>query len=135
MDIFFADPEDLPVPPAEVRIRELAVHPYPDGRRVKVYLELTPFQRRPDAEIKITAPDGSLLASVSVIETIDPKMEMTLHLPPNPPHGPCTLFADVFYRQVEDQDNGSELQSDIPDKWEIETVDQKEINFELPNTE
>ena len=134
MDIFFVDPEDMPVPPAEVQIRELVVRPYPDGRRVKVYLELTPFQQRPDAEISITASDGSLLASVSVIETIDPKMEITLHLPAKPPHGACTLFAVVFYRHTPEEAYGGEGQSDLPEKWEIQTVDQKDITFELPDT-
>jgi hypothetical protein len=132
MDIFFVDPDDTPVPPAEVRIRELNVRPYPDGRRVKVYLELTPFQQRPDAELKITAAEGSLLASVSVIETIDPKMEMTLHLPPNPPDSLCSLQVVVFYRPADDGENGSEIQADILTEQKIQIVDQKEITFDLP---
>ena len=53
MEIFFNDPEDLPVPPEEVRIRELTAKANPDGRRVRVYLEITPFQRAPDAEVNI----------------------------------------------------------------------------------
>ena len=42
MDIFFQDPTDIPLPPEEVRIRELTAEPWPDGRRVRVYVELTP---------------------------------------------------------------------------------------------
>ena len=50
MDMFFADPNDPPLPPEEVRLRELRAEPWPDVLRVKVFLELTPFQKRPSAE-------------------------------------------------------------------------------------
>jgi hypothetical protein len=44
MDIFFHDPTDIPLPPAEVRIRQFKGEPWPDGRRVKLTLELTLFE-------------------------------------------------------------------------------------------
>ncbi|MBI4772341.1 MAG: hypothetical protein HY784_18430, partial [Chloroflexi bacterium] len=58
MDIDFFDPEDLPAPPGEVRLREVRAAPYLDGRRVKLGLRLTPFQQRPDLEITVFNAPG-----------------------------------------------------------------------------
>ena len=41
MDIFFQDPGAIPLPPDDVKIVELRAEPWPDNRRVKVYLERT----------------------------------------------------------------------------------------------
>lgn len=97
MDIFFNDPTDIPLPPDEVRIRHFEVNPWPDGRRVRVYLEVTPFQKRPNGEIIITNAGGDELANISIIETMDPKMEFTLHLRGAELRGPFTVSAHIFY--------------------------------------
>ncbi len=131
MDIFFTDPEDLPLPPDEVRIRELTAKVYPDGQRVRVYLELTPFQRAPDAELNILNAEAILMASVSVIETMDPKMEMTMHLPGAAPSGTYQLQVKIFYRsEVEEPENGEEPAEYIPPS-DFLVVDQSEISFEI----
>ncbi len=97
VDIFFNDPTDIPLPPDEVRIRRFEVNPWPDGRRVRVYLEVTPFQKRPNGEISITNAGGDELANISIIETMDPKMEFTLHLRGAELSGPFTVSAYIFY--------------------------------------
>ena len=131
MEIFFNDPEDLPVPPEEVRIRELTAKAYPDGRRVRVYLEITPFQQAPDAEVNILNADDLLMASVSVIETMDPKMEMTLHLPASTPPGVYRLLTKVFYRaDIEEPENDEEPVEHLS-LPEIQVVDQSETPFEI----
>ncbi len=101
MDIDFFDHDDAPVPPDEVRIRELIARPHPDGLRIRVYLELTPFQERPNAEVIIRDSQGETVASVSVIETIDPKMEFTMHLRESQPVGEYTVDAIVYYSQID----------------------------------
>jgi hypothetical protein len=64
MDIFFADPSEVPLPPNEVRIRELNVEPWPDGNRLRVYLEVDPFQKRPNADLTFWM-DGRALQRAS----------------------------------------------------------------------
>ncbi len=131
MEIFFNDPEDLPVPPEEVKIRELTAKAYPDGRRVRVYLEITPFQKAPDAELEIVNSENLPMASVSVIETMDPKMEMTLPLPASTAPGTYQARAQVFYRaELEEPENGEEPDEKLtlPD---IQVVDQSETSFEI----
>ena len=70
MDIFLQDPADIPLPPDEVRIRELRAEPYPDQRRVRILLETTPFQQRPNCEIQVMDEAEKMVASLSIIESM-----------------------------------------------------------------
>lgn len=129
MEIYFHDPDDIPVPRSDVRIRLLNAIPYPDGQRIKVTLELTPFQERPDAELVILDSEGIEVASASIIETIDPKMEMTLHLLGTPNPGKYILKADVHYRMPTRQDEESQEE---PENYEIQVVDRAQVEFNIP---
>jgi hypothetical protein len=80
MDIFFTDPSDVPLPPAEVRIRTFEVEPYPDGSRLRVTLTLTPFQKGPHCELAVFDSLGQPVASASIIEPITSHMQLTMHL-------------------------------------------------------
>ncbi len=97
MDIFFQDPTAIPLPPDEVRIKELRAEPWPDNRRVQITLEVTPFQKRPNGEVSITNPVGDEVASVSIIESIVPRMEFIMHLRGDNPAGEYRLSAELFY--------------------------------------
>ncbi len=97
MDIFFQDPTAIPLPPKEVRIKELRAEPWPDNRRVNVYFEVSPFQKRPNAEVNITNPQGDESASVSIIETMNPRMELTMHLRGENLPGEYHVSALLFY--------------------------------------
>ena len=134
MDIFFHDPDDIPLPPHEVRIRQFAVQPYPDGIRARVYLEITPFHKKPSAEIALFNAAGEELGTVSIIETIDPRMEMTMHLRGAPPDDSCTAHADLFYEDLPEEPNG-QLPGDLTEyKMPARRmVDHAETHFTLPN--
>ena len=80
MDIFFQDPTAIPLPPDEVRVKDLRAAPWQDNRRVGIYLEVTPFQKRPNADITIHNPSGQVVATASIVETMITKMELTMHL-------------------------------------------------------
>lgn len=99
MDIFFQEPNEIPLPPEEVRILEFTANPYPDGHRVRIYLEITPFQKRPSLEVVVLDAHGAQASTVSIIETISRKMEFTMHLRQVETAGQYTLTADVFYEQ------------------------------------
>lgn len=129
MDIFFSDPTDIPLPPDEVRIRKFEVNPWPDGRRVRVYLEVTPFQKRPNGEISIINAKGQEMASVSIIETMDPKMEFTLHLRGAEPFGPYKVIAAIFYLE-EPPEPSQDDEISIESRNRL-VVDQVEESFDL----
>ncbi len=129
MDIFFQDPGEIPLPPAEVRIRELKAQPWSDGQRVRVYLEIDPFQKRPNAEISILNNINEEVASVSIIETIDRKMEFTMHLRGEKKPGDYTIQAVLFYAGPNDsQDKPAEME---PPEPEHKVVDRAQARFSL----
>jgi len=114
MEDFFADPQVERLPPEAVRIRRVQAEPDPDGRRIRVSLEMTPFLKRPELEISLLNPSGSLCATASILEPMNWKLEFTLHirtLQPTP--GTHTLTIQLLY----------------PDLGE---VDRHQINVEVP---
>lgn len=130
MDIFFADPTEIPLPPSEVRIRALRAEPYPDARRVRVHVEVDPFQRRPNAEIMILDPGGGELATASVIETMNRKMEMTLHLR-RPVQGELTLQAVLYYAALDEAPDPAPAEAVGQDPVERTVVDTQSIQFQI----
>ena len=117
MDIFFHDPTDLPLPPDEVHIRDFRAQLYPDGRRVRIYLEISPFQKRPSGEITIISPSGNPVANANIIETVDPKLELTMHLRGTPEPGIYSVQVDLFYEVGEETESeGKETPFILPER-------------------
>jgi hypothetical protein len=136
MNIYFHDPEDIPLPPEEVRIRELRADPWPDGRRVRIDLEVTPFQKRPSGEISILDDQGEEMASISIIETGDPKMEFTIHLRSPRPGAEYTVSSKVYYAEAEEEEdeeaaNRSGEKPLLPLPTKIRVVDQAQTTFRI----
>lgn len=130
MDIFFQDPTEVPLPPADVRIRELKADPWPDGKRVRVYFEVDPFQKRPNAEIVIFDSGQEEMARVNVIESMDRKMEFTMHLRGFETKGSYSVAAVLYYNsEGGDQQSEDELESP-PQKPNI--IDRAITHFEIP---
>jgi hypothetical protein len=133
MDIFLQDPSDIPLPPDEVRIRKFQADPWPDQRRIRVFLEITPFQKRPNGEIKIFDPSGEEAALLTIVETMVPRMEFTVHLRGSSNEGEYTARANIYYlKQAEQPEPGSpgERQT-LPFPIGVNIVDQAETRFEI----
>ncbi|HLB47876.1 MAG TPA: hypothetical protein VJL59_12785, partial [Anaerolineales bacterium] len=99
-DVEFVEPDDAafaPQPPELVKIESLQARVYPDGRRVRLDIVVTPFVERPNLEFTITNTEGREVASLSVIESMDYKFEMTAHLRGPQPVGRYTLRGELFY--------------------------------------
>jgi hypothetical protein len=92
----------LPRPRADVRFTQVALRPYPDGRRMKLSFGLTPFAERPNVDITVTNLDGQEVASLSLIEAMDTSFDFTVHLRGPEPRGPHTLRLTLFYRASDD---------------------------------
>ncbi|RPI24334.1 MAG: hypothetical protein EHM70_21420 [Chloroflexota bacterium] len=131
MDIFFQDPGEIPLPPDEVRIRELHAVIWPDRQRVRVYLEVEPFQKRPNADVFIRNPQGQEIAQASIIESMSRKMEFTMHLPGPASPGQYSLLAILFYTEPipEPKPEGQNEPLKLPEASE---VDRAEISFDVP---
>lgn len=128
MDIFFRDPNEVPLPPEEVRIHQLSAEVNLDGRRVRIYLEVDPFQKRPSVDLAISDDEGNPIAHASVIESMTRKIEITMHLRGEDPHGPFTLEAVLYYQSppAEPEEPSVAPQLDPP-----QVVDRQTIIFDL----
>ena len=136
MDLFLQDPNDIPLPSDEVRIRELRVDPLPDNRRVRISLQITPFQMRPNIEIVVTNENEDESGSLTIIESIDPKMEFTVHLKDDEPNGQYTVSSQIYYYE-DDQDTEaqeSQLEEGIHQlPTNIKIVDHRQTTFVIEN--
>mgnify|MGYP000554318580 CR=1 FL=1 len=127
MEAFFRDPNEPVFPPEEVRIKALRADPRSDGQRVRVFLHITAFQKRPSGEVRILNAQGDELASASFIEALSPRMEFTLHLR-GEVLNPHRLQARIFY--LRDEDYQSEGEGEI--ERSLMVVDQAQTDFEVP---
>jgi hypothetical protein len=100
MDFFLQDPDEVRLPPEEVRLLSMVATPQPGSPRVKINLELTPFKKRPNLEVTITAPSGKRAAHASILEAMQRKMEFTLHLRQVEPGGEYNLESVVYYQKL-----------------------------------
>lgn len=94
---------------AEVRLNELGLYVYEDGRRVAIGFNLTPFAERPSLLVRVTNANGDEAASLSVIEAMEPNFNLTVHLRDNGGANPYQVEAIVYYvspngvRQISDK--------------------------------
>lgn len=129
MDIFFTDPTEVPLPPDEVRIRSLRAEPWPDGRRVRIYLEIDPFQLRPNAEIRVFDQDEEEVSSLNVVETMERKMEFTMHLRRGDPCGHFQVEALLFYSEPIDSE--AEAQAETAPAIRHKVIDRARASFSI----
>jgi hypothetical protein len=101
MEFFLNDPNIVRYPPAEIHLLELRAIPDPDGKRLRVTLELTPFLQRPLLELELIDSVGSKVASASIIEPVGWKLELTLHIrKTGPTNGKYTLSVSLSYPEL-----------------------------------
>lgn len=68
------------LPPDQVRIERVRAVLYPDRRRVRVEVDITPFRERPNLEIAIRNDAGKVVAATSVVAAMAFHPAFTLHL-------------------------------------------------------
>lgn len=78
--MFFADEDEVPLPPKEVRITDATAQVAPDGRRVALTLTLTPFLEYPNLEVILYRPDGEEERSLTIVGTMERHFMVTLHV-------------------------------------------------------
>ena len=96
MDFFFPEDNLQRMTPEETRITSLSAEPYPDGYRLRVNIEVTPFQKRPYIEVTLNDADGEEVASSSIVEPLSWKLEFTMHIR-GQLNNPYTVEAKLFY--------------------------------------
>jgi hypothetical protein len=96
MDFFLPEDHLQRMTPEETRITSLKAQPYPDGYRLRVNIEMTPFQQRPHIEVTLNDANGDEVASSSIVEPMSWKIEFTMHIR-GELKNPYVLEAKLFY--------------------------------------
>ncbi len=96
MEFFFPEDNLLRATPEETKITSLTAEPHPDGRRLRVHIEMTPFQKRPHLEVLLRNADGDEVASTSIVEPMIWKIEFVMHLR-GELRNPYSLEAKLYY--------------------------------------
>jgi hypothetical protein len=96
MDFFLPEDHLQRATPEETRITSLTAEPYPDGYRLHVNIEMTPFQKRPHLEVVLKDANHEEIASTSIVEPLGWKIEFTMHIR-GELNNPYTLEAWLFY--------------------------------------
>jgi hypothetical protein len=82
--------------PEETKILQLSAQPYSDGYRLRVNIEITPFQTRPYIEVTLRDADSDEVASTNIVEPLSWKLEFTMHIR-GELNNPYTLSAKLYY--------------------------------------
>jgi hypothetical protein len=96
MDFFLPEDHLQRMTPEETQITSLTAEPYPDGYRLRVNIEMTPFQKRPHLEVLLSDAQGAEVASSSIVEPMSWKIEFTMHIR-GELNNPYSLEASLFY--------------------------------------
>ncbi|MEP7286257.1 MAG: hypothetical protein ABI947_10870 [Chloroflexota bacterium] len=97
-NIDFFNPGDIPQPRDNIKVERVDAQPYSDGWRVKVIVDVTPFQERPSLEIRVRSSEGRLVSEMTVIETMIRHMEFTVHIRGvQSPVGHYVIEVDLYY--------------------------------------
>ena len=113
MDIkFFDNRDDAPKNREDVRILRGRIEVAPEGRRVAVDLELTPFIERPTIELRLTNDRGEPAGLSNVIETLDRTLRMVMHMRDKTPAENYRLQARVYYAHI-DEDMKREMVDEL----------------------
>jgi hypothetical protein len=96
MDFFFPEDNLTRAVPEETKILSLDAETYPDGRRLHVHIEVTPYQKRPYIEVILTDREGNEVASTSIVEPLSWKLEFTMHVR-GKINNPYTLHAKLYF--------------------------------------
>ena len=103
-EIFFFDQDDTALPREKVRIEHTRAEPYPDGRRLRVTVVLTPFSDKPNLRLTISNANGETVAEADVLELVTRKTELTMHLRDRSAQANYTLRTELYYDDAEPQD-------------------------------
>lgn len=105
---FFDSMEAAPLPPEEVRIKSVKAEPYPDGQRVRIAVEMTPFQIRPWLELILIDSQGDEIATADIIEPLNYRIELTMHIRKAEPAGRYLLAVRLYYPGQAENDRKEE---------------------------
>ena len=80
MEFFFSGTDIKRLHPANTRLLTRQAEPYPDGKCLRVALNLTPFQEKPCLALTLLNTAEEIVASTILNEPVTCGLELTLHI-------------------------------------------------------
>ena len=109
IELFLQNNDNL-LPRDQVKINAVTATPYPDGKRVHVAIDITPFRERPNLDITIRDADNRRVANVAAIGIMTFKVDFNLHLRgTNQGHGDYTVNVHLYYEDVQQPQHSHEI--------------------------
>lgn len=93
-------PSENALPPQQVHIIRCTVTPWPDGKRVKVNLELSPFQQPPNVTLVLHDQNINEISRVLLVETQVTNLSFTMHIRHPTVQGNYSLTASISYPEM-----------------------------------
>ena len=106
MDInFFDQPDMTPQPRDKMKVTRLSAKPYEDQRRVRIEVGITPFTpaNKPNLNITTYNEDDIPVGEMTIIETMQHRLALTLHIREPEPSGQYKVKASLYYEPEEIQ--------------------------------
>ena len=72
---FFNGSHHDPQPRENVNVEDVRITPYPEGTRIHVEVDVTPFRERPNLLLAIHDEDDQVVSELNIIETMHFNME------------------------------------------------------------
>ena len=117
MGFFQIDPNVERMLPADTRLLNVRAELYSDGKRLKVGLDLTPFQQKPYLDLVFTNSSGEIITTTSIIEPVNWNLELNLHI-----------------RKSSTSDNGVYKLTVVISYPDLGDVDRRDLTIEIPST-
>jgi hypothetical protein len=77
---FFDNPLEVPKSREDVRIKQLGLYMYDDGKRFAVGFDITPYLEPPSIQVTAVDEAGVEVSSLHVIEVNDKNFSLTMHI-------------------------------------------------------
>jgi hypothetical protein len=117
MGFFQIDPNVERMLPADTRLLNVRAELYSNGKRLKVGLDLTPFQQKPYLDLVLTDSSGEIITTTSIIEPVNWNLELNLHI-----------------RKSSTSDNGVYKLTVVISYPDLGDVDRRDLTIEIPST-
>ena len=132
MDYYLQDDDVKRLPPEYTRILLFDAKPRLNGKQVRLHLEVTPYQQRPNIDLIILNASGKETAQTTIIEAITWQIDITMHLAQAETGGEYTARAVLYY--LPDISEPSTEKDDEPLQLpEPMVVDRAELTFSIPS--
>ncbi len=114
IDLILSNNDNLR-PRDEIKIEKVTLSPYPDNRRIKVQVEVTPFRERPNLAIAIMDAENRQVASTDAIALMNFRTAYVLHLRgTDDPAGRYTVRVQLYYESPDEVQHAADTPLEIP---------------------